>query len=167
MLDKVYHVYHAAQQCVRVLCVSTCQQCCNRQHLPFPKKTTNKCLTSYVTAESHMIKILLLEALIQLPVRGIFSHACSTYPFHSRVVENIDLWCRTPVWAQAEPSVSGCESIFNCCPPQVQRRLPDIADMCRSWTFSIRYLYLQAVSVMAYFTNWLFWRLGLVIVTEI
>lgn len=99
---------------------------------------SNKLTHSWIT---HDKILLLLETLKQL--RGVFSHACSTYPFHSRAVEDIDLWCRTPVWAQAEPAVSGCESIFNCCPPQVQSRLPDIVDMCRSWTFNTWYLYLQ------------------------
>lgn len=142
---------------------------CNWQQLPFPKWDTNKCLTSYLTAESHIIKVVLwLEALKQLsePVKGIFSHACSTYPFHSRVVEDIDLWCRTSVWAQAEPAVLGCESIFNCCPPQVQSQLSDIVDMCRSWTFNTWYLYLQAVSLVAYFADWLSGRFGLEVVLE-
>lgn len=64
------------------------------------------------------------------------------------VLWNIDQCWKTRVWAQAEPVVSGCESIFNCCPPQVQSRLLDITNMCRSPTFNTWYLYLQAGSLM-------------------
>lgn len=59
---------------------------------------------------------LILQALKHLfSPRWGFPAMHSTYPFHCRALEDIDLWCGT--WAQAEATVLGCESIFRCCLP--------------------------------------------------
>lgn len=42
-------------------------------------------------------------------------------------------------------------------PPQVQSWLPDTVDVCHSGTFNTRYLYLQAVLMVAHIINSKLW----------
>lgn len=84
-------------------------------------KAANKCNQ---TAESHMIKELLSRC--QSPGEGFSVMRVLTL--------FMVVWLRIQtcdaVWTRATLAVSGFESIFNFCPPQVQSQLPDIVNMC-------------------------------------
>lgn len=97
------------------------------------------------TDQSHVVGATLTRLP---PSEGVYRHACCYLPCHGPVPGKTDLSWTTRLWAQAEPVVSGWESIFSCCPPQVQSQLYDIMKTGRSPTFNTWYLYLHAGSMM-------------------